>query len=702
MLIAIRRFLLARLHLESLADKTTIKAVKRALKELPRGEGALNHAYEETLRRIEGQGPSFASLARNTLMWLVCAKRELTIQELRYALAIEEDSSELDEENLEDADEIISASKGLVTLDRKTEVVRLVHYTTWEFLERILPRWNSSAEEMITKACLQYLSFWSIRSSLNCNDKPLRLGALEPENYITAQYQEHVLLRYALVHVMSHAQSCWNEAIEDLVQRWLWDEHTLASYLEVFLSRFTRLCLSDYSRTNNTALHISVIFACETLTAKLLSASTVDVNVTNSHGETPLHKAVQYGRDAIATLLLDRGEIQINIQDNNGATPIVSTARTGHEDVAMRLLKRGDLNIHLQDNMHHTALFGAAMRGLEALSRLLLQRADVPINQQDKLGLTPLMWAASEGHEAIVGLLLQKDEVLVNLPNAKCSGPTALMYSAGTGQKAIRIVEMLLKREDIQVNLQDECFGTALSQAAENGHCAVVKLLLQRDDVDVNLQNEWDFKTALTLAVKNGHEVIVGLLLQRYDIQVNLQDRQRMTALLLAAREGNEGISRLLLRTDGLCVNLQDRNGMTALTYAAFQGHETTARLLLQKDDIDVNVRCNSDGIRLMFIRALGIDTKKVIKPDLRIKGCWSALMFAAAFGNIGIVRALLDEEDIQTDCRDVEDRTALILAYEYGYEDIVNILERAGASGEIPSANKRSYPTGSEDVSQP
>ena len=46
------RFLLARLHLDSLKDKRSTKAVKNALVQLPSGSSAYDMAYQEAMERI--------------------------------------------------------------------------------------------------------------------------------------------------------------------------------------------------------------------------------------------------------------------------------------------------------------------------------------------------------------------------------------------------------------------------------------------------------------------------------------------------------------------------------------------------------------------------------------------------------------------------------------------------------------------------
>src|SRR5690242_11010345 len=49
------RFLLARLHIDSLLDKLTPRDVKAALSKLTKGAAALDVAYGEALHRIESQ-----------------------------------------------------------------------------------------------------------------------------------------------------------------------------------------------------------------------------------------------------------------------------------------------------------------------------------------------------------------------------------------------------------------------------------------------------------------------------------------------------------------------------------------------------------------------------------------------------------------------------------------------------------------------
>jgi len=128
------RILLAQLNMNSLVNKTNPKTIKDALKSLPTGSKALDSDYAETMKRIENSDPDRRELAKRTSMWIVYAQRPLTVDEVQHALAIELGESDLDRDNLDDVEEIVSVCAGLVIVNRQN--LRLVHYTTQEYFSR--------------------------------------------------------------------------------------------------------------------------------------------------------------------------------------------------------------------------------------------------------------------------------------------------------------------------------------------------------------------------------------------------------------------------------------------------------------------------------------------------------------------------------------------------------------------------------------
>jgi hypothetical protein len=159
--------------MDSLIDKTTPRKLTLALEKLPKGSEALDYAYMEGMKRIEGQSTGFRELAKRVLSWITCAKRPLTTSELRHALAVEVDESELDKDNFEEAEDMVSVCAGLVTVNKASDVIRLVHYTTQEYFERTWTSWFPDAQRDIATACVQYLSFDAFETGFSQTDKEL-------------------------------------------------------------------------------------------------------------------------------------------------------------------------------------------------------------------------------------------------------------------------------------------------------------------------------------------------------------------------------------------------------------------------------------------------------------------------------------------------------------------------------------------------
>jgi hypothetical protein len=73
--------------------------------------------------------------------------------------------------NVFDVEDVISVCTGLVTIDEESGIIRLVHYTTQEYFERVRLKWDPRAQEGIAVACLAYLSFDTFRSGSCASDE---------------------------------------------------------------------------------------------------------------------------------------------------------------------------------------------------------------------------------------------------------------------------------------------------------------------------------------------------------------------------------------------------------------------------------------------------------------------------------------------------------------------------------------------------
>ncbi|KAJ6449279.1 hypothetical protein C8R45DRAFT_849855, partial [Mycena sanguinolenta] len=149
-------FLLVKLQIESLCEIGTIKGVKETLNNLPQD---LQHTYTNAMQWIGNRNKQDRRIAHSALIWVVNAKRPLTAQELREALAIVPSSTQLEEDSLLDMELIISVCAGLLITDAVVSTVRLVHYTAQEYLSGVIADQFPTAQVDIAHTLLTLLTF---------------------------------------------------------------------------------------------------------------------------------------------------------------------------------------------------------------------------------------------------------------------------------------------------------------------------------------------------------------------------------------------------------------------------------------------------------------------------------------------------------------------------------------------------------------
>ncbi|KAI9782990.1 MAG: hypothetical protein M1816_001650 [Peltula sp. TS41687] len=355
-------FLLARLHVDSLLDKRTKSKVQSTLESLSTGSKALYEAYDEAIKRIDGQLPDDSALATSVLSWITYAQRPLTTGELCHALAVKKGDEELDQDNILLVEDIVSICAGLVTVDEDSDIIRLVHYTTQEHFERIREKWNPSAQQEITSTCLNYLSFSSLRS-----------GSCDSNEEFERRLEQNVFLDYAARYWGHHAQTVQEER-------------------DIIVEADSR---DGYGRT---PLLWAAEGGHEAVVKLLVERDDVDADSRDNDGWTPLSWAARRGHEAVVQLLVERDDVDADSKDN-GRTPLSWAAEEGHEAVVKLLVERDDVDADSKNNDGGTPLSCAALRGHEAVVKLLVERDDVDADSRDKSGRTLLWWAERMGRE---------------------------------------------------------------------------------------------------------------------------------------------------------------------------------------------------------------------------------------------------------------------------------------------------------------
>jgi predicted acylesterase/phospholipase RssA len=113
-----------------------------------------------------------------------------------------------------------------------------------------------------------------------------------------------------------------------------------------------------------------------------------------------------------------------------------------------------------------------------------------------------------------------------------------------------KLLEELIKHDELDIDEKDENGQTFLSQSAKYGDAGLVKILLKSGKADVNAK-DYSGRTPLAVAARNGHLEVVKLLLEAPGVDTAAKDMYGETALSLAEINGYKEIAELLKRAGG-------------------------------------------------------------------------------------------------------------------------------------------------------
>jgi len=188
-----------------------------------------------------------------------------------------------------------------------------------------------------------------------------------------------------------------------------------------------------------------------------------------------------------------------------------------------------------------------------------------------------------------VSILLKRDDIDINQDDDR--GFTPLI--SAIANRNLEIVKLLISKKNININKFNHHFVTPLIYAILKRDTDIVKILLEKDDIDVNQSYDFSF-TPLCLAISLNEIDIVKLLLAHKNIAINKMMPSGLNALNLAICIGNLGwdnleIIKLLLNHDDLDFNCIDQYGETPLIKAFSSFNIDKIELLLLFNLIKMN-----------------------------------------------------------------------------------------------------------------
>ncbi|KAJ7028115.1 ankyrin repeat domain-containing protein [Mycena alexandri] len=635
-------FLLAKLHIESLSTKSTVKGVREALKTLPK---TLNNSYNDAMKRIGDQNEESRGIAHSTLTWVANAKRPLTVLDIQTALAVEPGTKSLDEDNILDMEIILSVCAGLVIVDEQLLVVRLVHYTTQEYLDSIQPQQFPDAHTQITRTLLTYLAFDKIMDFTSHDFSPL------------FEYSQ-----YCLAHAAGPPEGALKDLLLDFLSqaaklRWKW----LGTW------KSPPWTFSDWPRQPS-ALWIAAAADLMEMVQFLLER----VPYLPDPECPEIIVASNYGHLQMTQLLVEHGA-NVNVQGRYFGSALQAASYNGHENIVQLLIEHG-ANVNAQGGYYGSTLQTASLKGHGNIVQLLIEHG-VNVNAQGGHFGSALQAASYNGNENIIHLLIEQG-ANVNVQGGDFG--SALQAASFNGH--INIVQLLIEH-GANVNAQGGEYDSALQAASAKGHVTIVQLLIEHG-ANVNAQGG-EYDSALQAASFEGHGNIVQLLIEQ-GADVNVMSGLHGSALQVASKSGHINIIQLLIE-HGADVNAQGGEYGSALQAASLEGHRNIVQLLIEQG-ANVNVQGGEYGTALQAasFEAHGNIVQLLIEQGANIdaKGgeYGSALQAASLEGYENIVQLLI-EHGANVNVQGGYLGSALQAASYKGHENIVHLLIEQGAN---------------------
>ena len=435
--------------------------------------------------------------------------------------------------------------------------------------------------------------------------------------------------------------------------------------------------IQHLASNRNSMLHIAASKGDLNLTRYCIEEHKLNINASNSLGETPLMFAVKADKTSLVTYLIGQGA-ELEAENHIGETALFYSA-SNNVNMFDLLVQKGAIVSH-KTNDSTTLLINAAQNlNLKVVQLLLENGAKIDdVNDEGYSAFQYLISSHSRNRELIYAFIDKGADI--NAGDAK-SGKSLMYYAiererleqikelANLGAKVNvldragnrprvddaeiikHIVEngadinaldgrhdsylcVAVKEKNIElarfliskgIDVNQNCYFTEppIIKAIEDGNLAFIKFLVDNgadlDAIGYSKQNVMDY------ADKKGDQEIIDFLISRGAMTKNDRDELNRKSMEMEKKIGlavmlkNEGqLVSLLMKTKGLII--QDRIVEDVAVFGAEEGNPIIAELLLTNLKFDINEQINEFNQNMLMIATINDETSLV--SYLINKGC--------------------------------------------------------------------------------
>ncbi|KAF5229133.1 hypothetical protein FAUST_10605 [Fusarium austroamericanum] len=554
-------FLLAELHLRSLKNKKSPKALRTSLAKLSVGSDAYDSAYQDAMTRIAGLGPESEALAKQALLILIFAREPLSTEDLAYALSVEPDSDVIDIENVPDIEDVAGSNKNAEAMwppfRRYSDMNWAYHSHRAEYDHEVAKGQQDDADKSVMVSNMHSVSALAIDMLVRDMN-----GGLPSALDKACREGHHGLVDLLLIvnDYDLNCQPCTGSRESTSPEDDTWTERGSTSHVD-----------QDSDSEYSLIMEECVAFDSSTLLAR---------DYELQKGTSLLIMASGKGDDAMVRVLLDHGA-DPNLVSISGFTALYISAEKGHERTVSLLLEQRNIKPDCKyrgskstygwyESLCWTPLLAAAYYGHLKCVKLLLDHSQR--NYRDSSGMNAACLAAEKGNIDVLKELMKWSDVELDpMPGTRGSSALDVALKCNNEKTALALIP------HSNVNYSNGDVDGPLQLAATAKYGDAIRLLFSRG-AQVNAK-ALDGRTALHNAAMTGDEQTIKLILSHPDINVNICDDNGNTALFLAARwVDSKGLPKhdnafnTLLHHPGVHKEHRNNLGQTILVQAVVAG----------------------------------------------------------------------------------------------------------------------------------
>lgn len=403
------------------------------------------------------------------------------------------------------------------------------------------------------------------------------------------------------------------------------------------------------------------------------------------------HAATEKKGDIVLALLAE--DANVNTKRDDGDTPLMAAARNADKKM-VKILLEAKADINATDNFGRTPLMMAAQGGSqEIIDTFLKEGAD--LNAKDKYELSALIFAMKYKHMDLAKYLLKKGaKVWKPAPVRYSKKPITLKIENKVQPGMDKIIEELEKKE---VKLRQK---TELFYAIEKGDLELVKLLVKKGapvlvtDVDQSREN--------IIYVMGAKEEERDMLFERATERTSY-DRDQKNLLHYAAENGYVEIMKFLIKKGARLEETDGENVRGPLFYVVGQHKDPkdpgkverlvkTADFIIEEGKKTWEKKVRFSKKELDKIREenkskpwyeqnpFDVEFKIVESPKVNIEDYdyegWTVFTQAAKYGQLELVKLLIDKGAIVNHKDRKFGRTALIYSRDEKFPEIEKLLK--------------------------